>query len=65
MCDFYVNDLFTSVSHVATGIKLRDKLINLLNAGGFELRKWASNEKLLISKPEDNISTRNFISLDK
>ncbi|XP_011859356.1 PREDICTED: uncharacterized protein LOC105556853 [Vollenhovia emeryi] len=46
--DFYVDDLLTGSSSLEEAQTLRDQLIELLAAGGFNLRKWCSNEPSLL-----------------
>ena len=44
----YVDDILTGASTVAEARHLRDELVLLLKAGGFPLRKWASNHPALM-----------------
>ena len=44
----YVDDILTGASDVLAARKLRAELIQLLKAGGFPLKKWASNHPALI-----------------
>ncbi|XP_055622708.1 uncharacterized protein LOC129766221 [Toxorhynchites rutilus septentrionalis] len=46
--DFYVDDLFSGANSVQEAIVLRQQLEFLLNKGGFQLRKWASNEPAVL-----------------
>ncbi|XP_017797012.1 PREDICTED: uncharacterized protein LOC108578234 [Habropoda laboriosa] len=46
--DFYMDDLLTGTRTLDDAIKLREQLIGILKAGGFNLRQWASNEPSLI-----------------
>lgn len=61
--DFYVDDLLTGSETVEGARRIRNDLSNLLQKGGFTLRKWASNHvdlcSDLSSDPNDN-----FMSLD-
>ena len=47
--DFYVDDLRTGADTREGALALRDDLIELLNKGGFNLRKWASSDHSLVS----------------
>lgn len=47
--DTYMDDIVTGVSTVSEAQRLKIELIVLLEKGGFELRKWASNEPSLLS----------------
>ncbi|XP_062704266.1 uncharacterized protein LOC134286638 [Aedes albopictus] len=64
--DFYVDDLFSGGKTVAETIALRKQLDSLLSAGGFELRKWASNvEAVLEEVPPDNRALMTSVDLDR
>ena len=54
--DFYVDDLLTGSNTFHEALALRDDLIKLLSKGGFQLRKWSSNDPNLISNFQENIS---------
>lgn len=59
--DFYVDDLLTGSDTFENAKKLRNELNKLLNSGGFNLRKWASNDNRLIeSLPSDIINVDLF-----
>ncbi|XP_033229232.1 uncharacterized protein LOC117180818 [Belonocnema kinseyi] len=61
--DFYVDDLLTGANTHQEAAFLRDDLLKLLKNGGFNLRKWASNDPNLVSEyPENPDSTH--MSLD-
>lgn len=60
--DFYVDDLLTGADSFDKSINIRDQLINALQTGGFELKKWASNCVELLPK---NSEPNAIISLDK
>ena len=47
--DFYVDDLVSGANTLQEALDLRDDLINLLRKGGFNLRKWSSNDSRLTS----------------
>ena len=61
--DFYVDDLLTGASTFQEALNLRNESIDLLKKGGFNLRKWASNDPQLI-KGFSNEHSKAFISLD-
>lgn len=56
--DFYVDDLITGASNVNFAIPLRETVRNILNSGGFELRKICSNDicMLVDLHNPDNVS---------
>lgn len=45
---FYVDDLLTGADTITEAKELQNELINMMNAGGFNLRKWSSNEAKLL-----------------
>ena len=47
--DFYVDDLLTGANTRHEAAFLRRDLSQLLEKGGFPLRKWASNDPNLVS----------------
>ncbi|XP_062713979.1 uncharacterized protein LOC134290792 [Aedes albopictus] len=64
--DFYVDDLFSGAKTVEETIELRKELDSLLSAGGFELRKWASNaEAVLEGVSPDNRALKTSVDLDR
>ncbi|XP_063620692.1 uncharacterized protein LOC134793097 [Cydia splendana] len=46
--DFYMDDLLSGTHDIISAKKLQTDLINLLRAGGFNLRKWSSNNPRLL-----------------
>ena len=44
-------------------LTLRDDLIELLSKGGFQLRKWSSNDPKLVKGLQDNTSD-NYMALN-
>lgn len=53
--DTYVDDVCSGAQTIEEALIIRDELIGLLAAGGYELRKWLSNEpQLLVGIPEDH-----------
>ncbi|XP_062558263.1 uncharacterized protein LOC134223140 [Armigeres subalbatus] len=55
--DFYVDDLCSGTTTVEEAIQLRTQLDALLRKGGFELRKWASNEPQVLEENRVLLST--------
>ncbi|XP_063902582.1 uncharacterized protein LOC135122314 [Zophobas morio] len=47
--DTYMDDIVTGNNSYQQTLKLKDELIALLKGGGFELRKWATNDSSLVS----------------
>ncbi|KAJ8948687.1 hypothetical protein NQ317_000906 [Molorchus minor] len=57
----YVDDVVCGCNSVTEGIEIRTQLISLLQSGGFELRKWASNNSdLLRDIPAQDCQTGSF-----
>ncbi|XP_054717598.1 uncharacterized protein LOC129226994 [Uloborus diversus] len=46
--DFYVDDLMTGAESVEEAIQLQQEIIEMLKRGGFEIKKWSSNEELVL-----------------
>lgn len=46
---FYVDDLMSGGNNLEEATNLQQQIIQILQSGGFELRKWASNQKELLS----------------
>ena len=61
--DFYVDDLLTGAQSFQESFDLRNDLIQLLNKGGFNFRKWGSNDPRLTNDLPSNL-TNTYISLD-
>lgn len=51
--DFYVDDVLTGFDDVSTAMRGQDQLRKLMNAGGFELKKWTSNSSELLGHLPD------------
>lgn len=55
--DIFVDDISSGGDNLRDAIKLRDQLISLLQSGGFNLHKWASNDpRFLQGLPEESIN---------
>lgn len=48
LSDFYVDDLLTGANTIQELIMIRDEVNAILSKAGFVLRKWASNEKVIL-----------------
>lgn len=46
--DFYVDDLLTGTDTIEQAQEVKQQLIHMLQGGGFNLRKWSSNSRLLL-----------------
>lgn len=45
--DFYMDDCISGTDNVEDAIKLQEELREILNSGGFQLRKWSTNNATL------------------
>lgn len=52
MNDFYMDDLMSGAPSVERALILQEQLVELLADGGFQLRKWASNEPAIVQAVE-------------
>ncbi|GFW65191.1 integrase catalytic domain-containing protein [Trichonephila clavipes] len=61
---FYVDDLLAGADSLDSASKIVHELLNLMSAGGFELRKWScTHPKVLLDLPntlKTNISSHSF-----
>lgn len=65
LTDFYVDDLMTGASTVEEAMRIQVKLIELLKCYGFELRKWCSNNKVVVNNvAEDLRETSSTFRID-
>lgn len=53
--DFYVDDLLTGANTITEAKIAQTELSNLLASGGFNLRKWNSNEKAILEGLPENL----------
>ncbi|XP_014213846.1 uncharacterized protein LOC106643281 [Copidosoma floridanum] len=59
MNDRYVDDILSGANDIATARHIRDQLIELLQAGGFPLRKWVANVPELLDDLADDVRLRS------
>ncbi|XP_055622863.1 uncharacterized protein LOC129766365 [Toxorhynchites rutilus septentrionalis] len=58
--DVYMDDIITGTDEVVSAIELRIQLDNMMNSGGFHLRKWASNHPMVLEGiAEDSLAIRD------
>ncbi|XP_065086878.1 uncharacterized protein LOC135708701 [Ochlerotatus camptorhynchus] len=63
--NFYVDDFIGGAQTIEDAVQLRTKLSELLKKGGFELRKWTSNQILVLSGlSSDEIGTQSSIKFE-
>lgn len=63
--DFYMDDVITGCNTQSEALVLREQLTQILKSGGFELAKWASNNKAVISNTNDRSMQDAILDLDK
>ena len=52
--DFYMDDCLSGAADLASAVKTQKELIDMLDTGGFNLRKWSSNSvELLKALPQE------------
>ncbi len=62
--NFYVDDCLVSVPTVQEAVQLRSDLVDLCNMGGFQLTKWVSNSRTVLSSIEEEQRGKDIRSLD-
>lgn len=62
--NIYVDDLVVSCENLSEAILIQQQLIALFNKGGFELRKWASNNREFLSNISEDKLHINSCSFD-
>ncbi|XP_065075084.1 uncharacterized protein LOC135698867 [Ochlerotatus camptorhynchus] len=63
--DTYMDDVITGANDVETARELQIQLNKMMSAGGFQLRKWASNcPAALTGVPEENLAIRPSDGID-
>ncbi|XP_057337763.1 uncharacterized protein LOC130675883 [Microplitis mediator] len=60
--DCYVDDVMTGADNLEDAIKLREELIGITKAGGFNLRKWVSNNPEVIKSSSDDTRDINLLT---
>ncbi|XP_022832263.1 uncharacterized protein LOC111360545 [Spodoptera litura] len=53
LSDFYMDDLMTGCQTIEEGVETYKQISEMLKRGGFQLQKWASNNKVLLKLIED------------
>lgn len=67
MHNFYVDDCLTSLPTVQDAVQLTSDLVELCSKGGFQLTKWVSNNRVVLSniKAEERGKDIRSLDLDK
>ena len=64
MSNFYVDDCLTSLPTVQEAVQLRADLTELCSKGGFQLTKWVSNDRTVLSTIKEDDKGKDIKSLD-
>ncbi|XP_018407562.1 PREDICTED: uncharacterized protein LOC108783489 [Cyphomyrmex costatus] len=64
-CDFYMDDLLTGTHTVEEACRLQQELMELLQRGKFNLRKWRSNNTKVFSSLAQDSEQDEFLVLNK
>ncbi|KAK0141927.1 hypothetical protein N1851_020398 [Merluccius polli] len=64
MHNFYVDDCLTSLPTVQDALQLTSDLTELCNKGGFQLTKWVSNNRAVLSTIKEEERGKDIRSLD-
>lgn len=59
--EFYVDDLLTGANDINSLIDMRKNLVSILNSGGFELRKFMSNNASVLQDLNNDLDNSNYI----
>lgn len=59
--DFYVDDLLSGADSVADAQALQKALVELLQSGGFTLRKWSSNSAQFLDRVPKELQDKNTL----
>ncbi|XP_048481675.1 uncharacterized protein LOC125489576 [Plutella xylostella] len=57
---FYMDDLVHGSHSIESALELQEQLIKLLKSAGFNLRKWASNEKQILEQVQGEATQFSF-----
>ncbi|KAK9754418.1 hypothetical protein QE152_g1292 [Popillia japonica] len=63
--DFYVDDLITGADTIEEGTRIVNEATTPLRRGGFELRKWCSNNAEVFNTTHNTLDSDSIRSLDK
>lgn len=63
--DFFMDDLMSGAENIEDGLKIYTELSEVLAKGGFQLQKWKSNCKELLSKIRDKNDEELKIKIDE
>ncbi|XP_075156248.1 uncharacterized protein LOC142229564 [Haematobia irritans] len=62
----YVDDALVGSHSIAEAITAREQLVQILESGGFEIRKWTSNCKTILENlPREHLLNSEFLDFDE
>lgn len=60
--DFYVDDFYAGADTQEKAVELRTQITDMLNTGGFQTRKWISNDETILQGiPEEEREIKNHV----
>lgn len=60
--DFYVDDFYAGADTQQEAIELRTQITDMLHTGGFQIRKWISNDEAILQGiPEEEREIKNHV----
>ncbi|XP_062557587.1 uncharacterized protein LOC134222460 [Armigeres subalbatus] len=63
--DVYMDDVITGTNDVSTAISLRTQLTEIMESGGFKLRKWSCNNPTVLKGiPTENLAIQDSSGVD-
>ena len=63
--DTYMDDIITGCEDLSEALDAKNQLVNILQKGKFELRKWASNDPHLLDSIDPNLIHKNVVSFEE
>ena len=61
--DFYVDDFFSGADSVEEALTIQAEVMEMLESGGFLLRKWSSNDKQLLYHLPENLRDSSILEI--
>lgn len=61
--EFYVDDVLTGANSIREAAEIQSELIEMMAKGGFKLRKWCSNNQLLLKDLASSVVTQHAVDV--
>ncbi|XP_046397751.1 uncharacterized protein LOC124164469 [Ischnura elegans] len=58
--DFYVDDLITGADTFEEALEINQQMISMFKRGGFQIRKWCTNNVTLLSRIPESLREKNY-----